>query len=130
MEDFIVTLHSYNAYLILVAGTIAGIWGLVLFFIKKPANKPWYISLIVTAALGALQALFGITMVLLGHKPGTGTGLYYLHYVYGAIVALAVPVGLTYTTSGKRPRRDIFIFSGAALILVAAGVRALVTGPH
>ena len=130
MADLIITLHSYNVYLIVLAGSVAGIWGLILYFTKKPANKPWHISLIVATVLGLLQGLFGITMVILGLKPGTGTGLYYLHYVYGAIVALAIPVGLTYTTSGKNPRRDILIFSIAALILVAAGVRAFQTGPH
>jgi hypothetical protein len=44
-------------------------------------------------------------------------------------VALAIPVALTYTTSGKNPRRDMLIFSIAAIILAAAGVRAWMTGP-
>jgi hypothetical protein len=77
-----------------------------------------------------LQALLGISLVLLGDRPGTGTGLYYLHYVYGAIVVLAIPVALTYATSGKNPRRDVLIYSIAALIIVAAGLRALTTGFH
>jgi hypothetical protein len=45
-------------------------------------------------------------------------------------VALSIPVAITYTTSGKHIRRDVLILSLAALILVAAGVRALMTGPH
>jgi len=69
-------------------------------------------------------------MVTLGLKPGTGTGLYYLHYVYGGIVALVIPLAyLSYTTGGKNPRRDVLIYSIALLILVAAGVRAWMTGP-
>jgi heme A synthase len=80
-------------------------------------------------ALAALQALFGIIMVASGLKPGGGTDLYYLHYVYGSIVALGIPVALTYTTSGKDKRKDLLIFSIAALIMLAAGVRALMTGP-
>jgi heme A synthase len=130
MVDAISSLHFFNIFLILASGTISGIWGLVLFFMKKTINRPWRISLIVTAIVGALQALLGIILVLLGQKPGTGTGLYYLHYVYGAIVALAIPVAITYATGGKNQRRDVLIFSIAALILVAAAVRALTTGLH
>ncbi len=129
MADIIVTIHYYNVILVLTAAVVAGIWGLILYFTKRTMNRPWRISLITTAILGAIQGILGVMLVALGQKPGTGTGLYYLHYVYGAIVAFAIPVALTYATSGKNPRRDMLIFSIAALILAAAGVRAWVTGP-
>ncbi len=130
MVDVISNLHFYNMVLVLASGAVAGIWGLVLFFMKKSMNRPWRISLIVAAVIAALQAVLGIGLVLLGQKPGTGTGLYYLHYVYGAIVALVIPIAITYATGGKNQRRDLLIFSIAALILVAAAVRALMTGPQ
>ncbi len=94
---------------------------------RRTLNRSWSISLIVTAILGALQALLGITLVLLGQRP-PGGNLYYLHYVYGAIVALAIPAAVSYATGSKSLRRDILIYSIAALILVAAGARALMTG--
>jgi heme A synthase len=127
MLGVITNLHYYNMILILASGAISGVWGLVLFFMKKAINRPWRIALIFTAVVSVLQALFGITLVLLGQKPGSGTGLYYLHYVYGAIVALAIPVAIAYATGGKNQRRDILIYSIAALILVAAALRALTT---
>jgi heme A synthase len=156
MLEVVSQLHFYNMVLVLAAGTIAGIWGLVLYFqerrsarssIKQDAssvveatsedravdlprrtlNGPWRIALIVTAILGALQALLGITLVLLGQRP-PGGNLYYLHYVYGAIVALAIPVAVSYATGNKNLRRDILIYSLAALILAAAGARAMMTG--
>lgn len=131
MVDVVANLHFFNMILVLASGTITGIWGLILFFMKKvEIPRQWRIALIFTAIVGLLQALLGITLVLLGQRPGTGTGLYYLHYVYGAIVALAIPVAVTYATGGKQPRRDILIYSIVALILVAAAVRALMTGPH
>ena len=131
MADFIAHLHYFNLFLVLAASLVAGIWGLILFFMKRTRTiyRPWRITLIVTAILALLQGLFGVTLVLLGQKPGTGTGLYYLHYVYGGIVALAIPVAMTYATSGKNPRRDVLIFSIAALVLFAAGFRAWMTGP-
>ncbi len=94
---------------------------------RRTLNRSWSISLIVTAILGALQALLGITLLLLGQR-APGGNLYYLHYVYGAIVALAIPAAVSYATGSKSPRRDILIYSIAALILVAAGARALMTG--
>ena len=130
MLDVIIELHYLNLFLILALGLITGIWGLVLYFMKKTSiNRPWRIALIITAADGLLQGIFGVTLLLLGQRPGTGTDLYYLHYVYGGIVALVIPVALTYATGGKKPRRDILIFSIAALILFAAGFRAWMTGP-
>lgn len=114
-------------------GLITCIWGFILYFTRKQMTeilKPWRITLVVTVVLGLLQGLFGVIMVLLGLKPGGGQGLYYLHYVYGAIVILAIPLAyLSYTTGGKNPRRDVLIYSIAVLILVAAGARAWMTGP-
>lgn len=130
MVDVISNLHFFNMVLVLATGVVTGVWGLILFFMKKPINRPWRISLTITAVIAALQAVLGITLVLLGQKPGTGTGLYYLHYVYGAIVVLAIPIAITYATGGKNQRRDLLIFSIAALILVAAAIRALMTGPQ
>ncbi len=135
MADFISTIHYYNVILVLASALVTGIWGLILYFTRKDLTekglyRPWRIALVVTSGLGLLQGLLGITMVSLGLKAGTGTGLYYLHYVYGAIVAFAVPVALTYTTGGKNPRRDLLIFSIATLILAAAGARAWMTGPN
>ena len=130
MIGVISNLHFFNMFLVLASSTISGIWGLVLFFTKKTFNRPWRTTLIITAIIAALQALLGIILVLLGQRPGTGTGLYYLHYVYGAIVVLAIPVAVTYATGTKNQRRDILIFSIASLILVAAALRALTTGLH
>jgi heme A synthase len=159
MLQVVVQLHFYNMVLVLAAGLIAGVWGLVLFFRERrsasanPAtspgedagssgegkedravdlprrtlNRPWRISLIVTAVLGALQAVLGVTLVLLGQR-APGGDLYYLHYVYGGIVALAIPVAISYATGNRNPRRDILIYSIAALILAAAGARATMTG--
>ena len=131
MANFIAQLHYFNLFLILAASLVAGIWGLVLFFMKKTTTiyRPWRILLIFTAIVALLQGVFGILLVLLGLRPGTGSDLYDLHYVYGGIVALAIPVALTYATSGKNVRRDVLIFSIAALVLFAAGFRAWMTGP-
>src|SRR5258708_14486282 len=98
MVDAISNLHFLNVFLVLASGTISGVWGFILFFMKKCMNKPWRIALIVTAIVAALQALLGVILILLGQKPGSGTRLYYLHYVYRAVVVLAPPAANTYAT--------------------------------
>ena len=148
MLSTVQTLHLYNMILVLAVSLITGIWGLVLFFRmpkkvavasskeaaeaekaldrpKETINQPWKIALIVTTIVGLIQGLLGITLVLMGQKPGGGS-LYYLHYVYGAIVILAIPVAYTYAS--KDLRRTVLILSLAALVIAAAGARAMMTG--
>jgi heme A synthase len=129
--NFILLLHQYNPYLIVTAAAISGIWGLIIYFTRRPPLvKPWRIMLIITVALGILQGLFGLIMVFASLKPGGGKNLYYLHYVYGGIVALGLPLTwLSFTTNGKDQRKDLLIYSIAALVLVAAAIRAWMTGP-
>ena len=53
-----------------------------------------------------------------------------IHYVYGGIVALGIPLTwLSFTTNGKDQRKDLLAYSIATLILVAAAIRAWMTGP-
>lgn len=127
MTAIVDDLHLWNMVLVLATSTITGIWGLVLFFQKKGSIiRPWKIALIVTAIDGALQGLLGVILLLLGQKADGGTGLYYLHYVYGGIVVFAIPVAYTYL--GKDVRKAILILSIAALVIAAAGARAMMTG--
>jgi heme A synthase len=128
--DFILTLHQYNVYLVIVAATISGVLGMVLYFTKRPVIRQWRVMLVVTLVLGLLQAAFGLTMVAMGQKPAGGAGSYYLHYVYGGIVALSIPlVWLSFATNGQDKRKDMLFYSIATLVIVAAAVRAWMTGP-
>jgi len=127
MIAFVGNLHFVNMFLVLATSTLTGIWGLVLFFQKKTSiDQFWKAALITTTIVGLCQGLLGVILVLAGAKPGSGTGLYYLHYVYGAIVVFAIPVAYTY--SSKHMRITILILSSAALVIAAAGVRAMMTG--
>jgi heme A synthase len=101
-----------------------------LYFKKLPAPRAWYISLWVSLAFGLLQGVLGISMVAVGLKPGGGVGDYYLHYVYGGIVALGLPlVWISFTTNGKNKRLDVLAYSIGALLIAVVAVRAWMTGP-
>lgn len=127
MLQVVLDLHVINLFFVLASSLLAGVWGLILYFRKKTEHisQPWKIALIVAAIFGLLQALFGILLVLQGVKPPGGS-LYYLHYVYGAIAALALPVAYTYI--GKDVRRAVLILSLAAIIIALAAMRGTMTG--
>lgn len=130
MDELVLTLHTYNVYVIWLTFAIAGVWGFVLYFTKRTMIKPWRISLLVALAFGLLQGLFGIYMVIRGLKPGGGVGDYYLHYVYGGLVALGIPLTwISFTSNGQDKRRDLLVYSIAAIVIVMLGVRAWMTGP-
>ena len=92
----------------------------------KPAISPLFRSAIrVTGYLALFQAVLGGILYLMNQ----GRPADQLHYVYGLVVLLAVPVASVYAT-GKREqaRRDLIILLIGALIVAAAAVRAFMTG--
>jgi hypothetical protein len=132
--DFLLSLHNLNAWLVEVVGgltLVVGIVWLVLYRgktveVSDPVDqvrRVFRYGLIVTFALGALQAVLGGLLYLLGDRASN-----VLHYVYGLLVLALIPVLWVYSDQ-NRVRRDVIIMTIAALLVVAAGVRALMTGP-
>ncbi|HEY7123752.1 MAG TPA: hypothetical protein VH540_07335 [Ktedonobacterales bacterium] len=187
MLGFLIQLHLNMFFVLLAAGSLCAIWGLVLLFMSRsrpgaaltsarqpeaealqaeqpiaevsdasqepadieaagqqtqrgsaeipsPAGPPasrtsaippiYRSALVVTGGLALLQAALGGLLVALGATPRDS-----LHYVYGIVVLVAVPVAFTYM-SGKleRSRRDLLFLVIAAVIVAAAAVRAYATG--
>lgn len=124
LNDIILLLHQYNPYLIVAASAITGIWGFILWFRKSQMVKPWRISMGITICLGLVQAILGLIMLTDGRTPGDN-----MHYLYGGLVALALPlVWQLFTTNGKDPRRDLLIYSGVAVLVAGLAIRAWTTG--
>lgn len=129
-------IHSFVAFIILVAGALTLICGITLLVLRRgvaDADMPpgqaaplvkrifrWL--LIATASLGALQAAIGGLLFLSGERPGD-----MLHLVYGGIVLLAIPIAYVYSDQ-KRTRRDIIIMVIAIVAIIGAAVRAFMTG--
>jgi hypothetical protein len=94
---------------------------------RPPLISPLFRSALrVTSYLALLQGIIGglIYFFLPAYRPADQ-----LHYVYGILVLLAIPVAFIYM-SGKpeRLRRDMLILILAALVVAAAAVRAAMTG--
>ncbi len=137
----LLSLHFIMVPLILAAGALALIAGITLLVLRRrlsdgdaPASGPaalftraFRILMWVTAGLGVIQAIFGGLIYLNGGRPGD-----VLHFVYGGIVLLAIPVAYVYSDQ-KRVRRDLIIMVIAVVAVIGAAVRALMTGgalPH
>lgn len=131
----ILNLHFLMVPLILAVGGLALIAAIVALVMRRgvaDADTPssalaltmriFRILTWVTAGLGALQAIFGALLYLSGDRPGDQ-----LHFVYGGLVLLTIPVAYVYSDQ-KRVRRDVIIMLIALIIFIGAAVRALMTG--
>lgn len=91
--------------------------------------SPLYRSALkVTAYLALIQAIIGgLVYFFLPDTRPQGTDQ--LHYVYGGLVLLIIPLALIYMTGKpEHLRRDFLFLIGAALVVAAAAVRAAMTG--
>jgi hypothetical protein len=128
----LLNIHTAFVPIILAAGGATLLCGLVLIVASRGATvapaglqRAFRMLLMLTAGLGVLQALWGILLVTTGARPGDQ-----LHFVYGGIVLLAIPVAYVYSDQ-KEVRRDIIIMTIAAVAIIGAAVRAFMTGaPH
>jgi hypothetical protein len=132
----LIGIHSFLVWIVLLAGAVTLVCGIVLLVMRRGVaddetppnpNAPMVKTLfqrllIATAAIGALEALVGGLLFFSGARPGDQ-----LHLVYGGIVLLIIPIAYVYSDQ-KRTRRDIIIMVVAAVLLIGAGVRALMTG--
>ena len=131
MLNAIAPIHQLVAWLILGVGTISFLLGGVWLLRRRgqpldahdSLRRIFRYGLIATTGLGLLQALLGVILIVAGGTPGNG-----LHYVYGGLVLLLIPVAWVYSDQNE-VRRDAIIMIIAAVLVVAAGVRALMTGP-
>ncbi len=130
MQSALLSLHNAMFFVILVAGLVTLVCGIVLLVMRRQveagtaagALRVFRVMLVATAALGLLQDIFGGLLFLSGARPGEG-----LHFVYGAIVLLAIPVAYVYSDQ-KQVRRDIIIMTIAVVAVLGAAFRAFATG--
>ncbi len=121
--SFFQGLHFYLVPLILLGGGLGTIWGIVLLVRKRATDRVMRWLMYITAGLGVLQALVGgILFLFFGARPEDQ-----LHFVYGLIVLIGIPVALVYADN-KSARRDLIVYTIAIAAVAAAAVRALMTG--
>jgi hypothetical protein len=128
--QFFINLHIAMFLFLLGAGTICFLWGLGLLIFRrqsKSISSIYRSALRVTAAMALIQAIIGAVLLFIFHQSPTDQ----LHYVYGGLVFLAIPIALIYGTGKpEHIRRDLLFLVIAALVVAAAAVRAAMTGGY
>ena len=106
----------------LLITVITAIWGLVIYFRKLPPSGGFRSTLVLTEGLFVMQGLVGIAMFLGGRRPHDG-----LHWLYGILLVIVLPIAATYT-SGRNPRREPLVYAIAGLFMAGLAIRAFTTG--
>ena len=116
-------LHARVATVTVVCCAGVGLWGLWLAFRKQELTTSFLGALLLNEAIFLAQGSLGLMMVLQGTQPGQG-----VHYLYGVVALLALPVTLL-VTRARRTSREAAIYGATCLFLSGVALRAAATGP-
>lgn len=111
-------LHLWLGLIVIAINLIAGIWGLLVWRRKLPANKAYAQVLAASQTVIVGQAIIGLLLLSQNLRAAEQ-----LHYVYGLLPAGMVV--FAYSARRDDHLRNILIFSIAALLAAALSIRAL-----
>ncbi len=114
-------LHQSVAFPGLALVLLTAIWAIAALFRGRGASPGFRSALLVTEIVLLLQGGLGALLVVSGLRPRQG-----LHFVYGILATVLLPVAYGYTTSATR-RREPLIWMLAMLAMVGLVVRAITT---
>ena len=120
-------LHGLLSRTILLFAAIAGVYGLVEYFRKRPIS-PSYWGIIVVGNLTTLaQGALGLLLTLSGAQSGQ-----WVHILYGITAALWIPI-ISFANNqfnkGEHNVRETLVVALVSLFEVGIALRAISTGP-
>jgi hypothetical protein len=130
--------HEVVGFAVVGVFTVGWIWGLVAFIAKRDPGQRFWTWLVVAQVIAGIQALLGLTLLVLGYRPET-----WLHYVYGFgplvifLIAHQMARELHAQEGGSQDRggqdrgrlsQPWVVFAVAAFICFGLAGRALMTG--
>jgi hypothetical protein len=131
-------IHEFIGFVVVAVFAVGWIWGLGAWIVRRGPGESYWIWLTVAQVVAGIQALLGITLLILGyrvHAPGSLGGL--LHYVYGLLPLLLLVIAHVVARAGnaslvgfdeRRPIRPWVPFAWVAFICFGLTSRALMTG--
>jgi hypothetical protein len=131
-------IHKYVGFAVVAIFTIGWVWGLGAWITRRGPGEAFWVWVSVAQVVAGLQAILGITLLILGyrvHAPGTLGGL--LHYIYGLLPLLLFVFAHVVARAGnasavgfdeRKPIRPWVPFAWAAFICFGLTSRALMTG--
>ncbi|SRR6266542_2067283 len=120
----IVQIHASIATTVILFNTVVGLWGIIKYLRKQQfVDSNFWGAAALSPILGLVQAVLGIVMIGMG----LGANVRLVHYLYGALVVIAVPATFAFTR-GRDDRAALLIYALVLLLTAAFGVRAYITG--
>ena len=105
---------------LVVTLVVAG-WGLLRYFRRRPPGGSFNSALVIAEGLFIIQGLAGATLFVGGRRPHDP-----LHWLYGILLVIVLPIAATYTT-GRDERRQSLVYGIAGLFMAGLSIRALTT---
>ncbi len=119
----LITLHDGLSRTILFFTLVCALWGFWRALRGEGVRGDFWGALWILEGVILLQGLLGLGMVLMRLWPARGG----LHFLYGIVLALVLPMVYAYTR-GRDGRREQLLYSIALMIMVGLTLRAMATG--
>jgi len=113
--------HARLATTMLLFLSIAAIWGLAIFFLRRSITGGYWGILAVGEILVLAQMIVGIILWIDGARPART-----IHVLYGIVAAISIPGYYAYT-KGQDDRRASLTYGLICLFLVGISIRAIGT---
>ena len=116
------TIHVQLGTAMLLFLSIAGVWGLTTYFLRRGITGSYWGILAVGEILIVAQMVVGIILWIEGARPART-----IHVLYGIVAGISIPGYYAYTR-GQDDRRASLTYGLICLFLVGISIRAVGTG--
>ena len=113
--------HARLATSMLIFLSVAGVWGLAVFFLRRTITGGYWGILAIGEILILAQMVLGIILWIEGARPART-----VHVLYGIVAAISIPGYYAYTR-GQDDRRASLTYGLICLFLVGVSIRAMGT---
>ncbi|MFQ5942238.1 MAG: hypothetical protein ACE5JF_01670 [Anaerolineales bacterium] len=113
--------HARLASAMLLFLSIAGVWGLANFFLRRSIAGSYWGILAAGEILVIAQLIVGVILWINGARPGRT-----IHVLYGIVTVISIPGYFAYT-KGQDDRRASLTYGLICLFLVGISLRAIGT---
>jgi hypothetical protein len=119
----LVQIHAQLAIAVMLFNLILGVWGFIKFLRRDGMDGNYFGAVALSPILGLIQMAVGLILVI----QGLGVSVRFVHYLYGALVVIAVPAVFAFTR-GRDDRGAVLIYAAVLVLTSVFGFRAYTTG--
>jgi len=116
-------LHEINAWVLIVANALVGVWCLAAYQWPGLRGRPVWIGVIVAQLTAFTQAVIGALLT-----QEEGVVLDDMHALYGFSAIIAVAIMYSYRTSPFMKGKELVLYGFGGLFIMGLGLRNLYLG--